>query len=198
MSIKVNGVTVAGRGYPGPAGADGKSPYQVAVEEGYTGTQSEFNSALAGIAEKADRVVPSAAGNLAALGADGSLQDSGKKTTDFASTSHQHSAGDIASGTLPVSRGGTGTASFTSGYALIGSGTGPVTVRRIDHLSSPTDDLSGGTEIITAGTLCNMINRNSSVSRANTEYTKLMARGCSLNSSETFPDVNGAIAWQYE
>ena len=30
----------------GPAGADGKSPYQVAVDGGYTGTEAEFNDAL--------------------------------------------------------------------------------------------------------------------------------------------------------
>lgn len=34
------------QGPVGPAGADGKSPYQVAVEEGYTGTEAEFYAAL--------------------------------------------------------------------------------------------------------------------------------------------------------
>ena len=37
---------VAGVGLPGPAGADGRSPYQVAVEGGYTGTEEAFNQAL--------------------------------------------------------------------------------------------------------------------------------------------------------
>lgn len=43
MAIKINGVTVAGLGVPGK---DGKSPYQVAVENGYTGTEAEFYAAL--------------------------------------------------------------------------------------------------------------------------------------------------------
>lgn len=30
-------------------GRDGKSPYEAAVEEGYTGTEEEFNAALAGM-----------------------------------------------------------------------------------------------------------------------------------------------------
>lgn len=33
-------------GTPGTPGQDGKSPYQIAVEEGYTGTEQEFNNAL--------------------------------------------------------------------------------------------------------------------------------------------------------
>lgn len=33
----------------GPAGADGKSPYQVAVENGWTGTEDDFNAALANV-----------------------------------------------------------------------------------------------------------------------------------------------------
>lgn len=36
-------------GTPGSPGADGKSAYQAAVEGGYTGSESEFNSALSGI-----------------------------------------------------------------------------------------------------------------------------------------------------
>ena len=36
-------------GAQGPAGADGKSAYQAAVEKGYTGTEEEFNAALAGM-----------------------------------------------------------------------------------------------------------------------------------------------------
>lgn len=46
MSITVNGKKVAGRGIPG------KSAYQVAVEGGYTGTESEFNALLANGATK--------------------------------------------------------------------------------------------------------------------------------------------------
>lgn len=35
----------------GPAGADGKSPYQVAVENGWTGTEADFNAALANVGD---------------------------------------------------------------------------------------------------------------------------------------------------
>ena len=43
MAIYVNGVKVAGRG------VSGKSPYQVALAEGYTGSEAEFNEQLAAI-----------------------------------------------------------------------------------------------------------------------------------------------------
>lgn len=42
------------------------------------------------------------------------------------------------------------------------------------------------------------LNRTNAVNVANTSYTTLMARGSSLNSTETTPAVNGAIAWLYE
>lgn len=45
MAIYINGVKVAGRG------ASGKSPYQIAVEGGYTGTETEFNAQLVNIGE---------------------------------------------------------------------------------------------------------------------------------------------------
>ena len=73
MSITVNGKKVAGSG---PAGL---SPYQVAVAGGYTGTESDFNSALVGISNKADKSVPAVPGNLAALDSSGNLIDSGLK-----------------------------------------------------------------------------------------------------------------------
>ncbi len=53
-----------------------------------------------------------------------------------AAGSHNHGAGDITSGTLTVSRGGTGRSTLTSGYFLRGNGTGTVT------LTSPSAVLS--------------------------------------------------------
>ena len=53
-----------------------------------------------------------------------------------AAGSHTHGTGDITSGTLTVSRGGTGRGSHTSGYFLRGNGSGAVT------LSSPSTVLS--------------------------------------------------------
>lgn len=49
MAIVVNGKKVAGVGMPGKDGAPGKSAYQAAKEKGYTGTEEEFNTALAGM-----------------------------------------------------------------------------------------------------------------------------------------------------
>lgn len=43
MAIYVNGIKVAGRGN------SGKSPYMLAVEGGYTGTETEFNAELKAI-----------------------------------------------------------------------------------------------------------------------------------------------------
>ena len=42
------------------------------------------------------------------------------------------------------------------------------------------------------------LNRNNAVDAANSNYTTYMARGESLNASETTPTINGTIAWQYE
>lgn len=49
-----------------------------------------------------------------------------------------------------------------------------------------------------SGTAARLINRSTAVNAADTNYTTLMARGSSLNSAETTPAVNGAIAWTYE
>lgn len=66
---------------------------------------------------------------------------------------HKHAASDITSGTLPVSRGGTGATTFTSGYALIGNGTSAVTTKKID-----TTVTSGSSSLITSGAVDTAIN----------------------------------------
>lgn len=71
------------QGIQGPQGEAGESAYTAASKGGYTGTETQFNSDLAKIGNKADKTVPAAAGNLAALDAAGNLSDSGKKPTDF-------------------------------------------------------------------------------------------------------------------
>ena len=38
-------------GAAGPAGENGKSPYQVALENGWTGTEADFNAALANVGD---------------------------------------------------------------------------------------------------------------------------------------------------
>ena len=73
------------QGIQGPQGEAGESAYTAASKGGYTGTETQFNSDLAKIGNKADKTVPAAAGNLAALDAAGNLSDSGKKPSDFQS-----------------------------------------------------------------------------------------------------------------
>lgn len=63
-----------------------------------------------------------------------------------AASGHKHDASDITSGTLPVSRGGTGATTFTSGYALIGNGTSAVTTKKID-----TAVTANSSNLITSG-----------------------------------------------
>lgn len=60
-------------------------------------------------------------------------------------------------------------------------------------------DISGKLDASALPTAINTaLNRTTSVNIADTNYTTLMARGTSLNSVETNPAVNGAIAWTYE
>lgn len=73
------------QGIQGPQGEAGESAYTAASKGGYTGTETQFNSDLAKVGNKADKTVPAAAGNLAALDAAGNLSDSGKKVGDFQS-----------------------------------------------------------------------------------------------------------------
>lgn len=72
MAIIVNGKKVAGVGLPGKDGAPGadgkdgapgKSAYQAAKEKGYTGTEEEFNTALAGM--QSAPFLPLAGGTMA-------------------------------------------------------------------------------------------------------------------------------------
>ena len=122
----------------------------------------------------------------------------GKADAVYAALSHNHAANDITSGTLPVNRGGTGAATFTSGAALIGSGTSAVTTRSIRNNTATSSAITADTNLITSNTLRYAINRTTSVAAADTNYTTYMARGMALNTSDTNPTVNGAISWTYK
>lgn len=67
--------------------------------------------------KKAEKVSGAKAGNIATLTSNGGIQDSGKAATPdgigAAAASHNHSASNITSGTLPISRGGTGVSNMT-------------------------------------------------------------------------------------
>lgn len=122
----------------------------------------------------------------------------GKTDAVYAVISHNHAAGDITSGTLPVNRGGTGATTLTSGAALIGNGTSAITTRSITNNTATSTAITANTNLITANTLRYAINRTTSVAAADTNYTTYMARGMALNTSDTNPTVNGAISWTYK
>lgn len=100
--------------------------------------------------------------------------------------------------TLPVSKGGTGKRSLTSGWALVGAGSAAVTMRAImNDTSVDSVIINNSNSLITSATLMWFANRQHSAAAADTNYTTLMFRGSSLNAAEVTPTVNGAIAWQY-
>lgn len=76
----------------------------------------------------------------------------------------------------------------TAPVTSVSGKTGAVTVSKSDVGLGNVDNVSINTRL----------NRTTNVNAADTNYTALMARGMSLNASETTPAVNGAIAWQYE
>lgn len=64
--------------------------------------------------------------------------------TQYAASNHKHSTSDITSGTLSVTRGGTGRSTLTSGYFLRGNGTEAVTMSSIDDVKKALGISSGG------------------------------------------------------
>lgn len=64
--------------------------------------------------------------------------------------------------------------------------------------ADPTENLGAATKQYVDIQISTILNRSTAVNTADTNYTILMARGSSLNSAESTPDVNGAIAWTYE
>ena len=92
MAIIVNGKKVAGVGLPGKDGAPGadgkdgapgKSAYQAAKEKGYTGTEEEFNTALAGM--QSAPFLPLAGGTMA-----GAITLSGPPTNESHAANKQY------------------------------------------------------------------------------------------------------------
>lgn len=69
----------------------------------------------------------------------------------------------------------------------------------INHLSDITGNVQAQLDSkATRSNINTALNRTNAVNAANTNYTTYMARGESLNSSETNPTANGTIAWTYE
>ncbi len=95
-----------------------------------------------------------------------------------------------------VPNGGTGTGSFTAGYALIGNGTNAITTREILNNTATSSSITG-TSLTTGNTLKNALNRTTSVAAANTSYTTYMARGIALVTTAPTSLTNGTIALVY-
>lgn len=123
--------------------------------------------------------------------------------TSMTPTAHNHSAGDITSGTLGVARGGTGASSFTANCIIMSgsSTTAALTTRAVTNNTSTTA-LAANTNIPTNNTVYygvnHRLNRASAVNAADTSYGTYMARGEALFNAETNPTVNGTISWTYE
>ena len=112
-------------------------------------------------------------------------------------SNHTHTMSDI-SGTLPVSKGGTGASTLTNGAALIGGGTSPVSTRNITHNTAVTATIPSNSNLITANTLLVALNRNTSVGNADTAYAAYMARGIALLTSAPVSLENGCCAFIYQ
>lgn len=134
---------------------------------------------------------PSAAKTVTALS-----QTNGNVSATFGNIAI--AASQVTSGTLPVARGGTGAATFTSGRALIGDGTDAVTTRAITNNTATSSAVTGSTNLTTMNTLRYAINRTTSVAAADTNYTTVMARGIALRDTATYVSTNGVITLVYE
>lgn len=135
------------------------------------------------------------------------------KPSTFTPSSHTHATSDITSGTLnsarlpvvPVSKGGTGLSSLTSGQVLIGNGTSNVGFRAIDTTTGGT---SGSTSLITSGAVYAGLAKKSDTH----SHPYLPTAGGTMggtafiswpdtdnwsnsNSGVTFPVVRGGLQW---
>ena len=63
-------------GAPGADGQDGRSAYASAMDGGYTGTEAQFNSDLAGVGDKIPLSQKGFANGVASLGSDGKIPTS--------------------------------------------------------------------------------------------------------------------------
>ena len=85
MAKNINLGHIVGRdgadGADGAPGTNGKSAYQAAVEKGYTGTEEEFNAALAGMQD--GPFLPVTGGDVAAVNITGSLTTDGDITVNL-------------------------------------------------------------------------------------------------------------------
>ena len=110
------------RGPVGSKGDPGKSAYQAAVEGGYAGTEAEFNAILATVVPSSRKI------NDQPLTADVNITAAmiGTYTQSETDTLLDDKFGNAD--VIPVSNGGTGRSTLTSGSFLRGNGTSAVTM----------------------------------------------------------------------
>lgn len=162
-------------GAQGPAGLAGKSAYQAAVESGYSGTETAFNGALASVpghmadqnnphkveAEQIGAVPSTRTVNGKPLSGDITLTAA---DVGAAAVSHNHSAGDITSGTLssarlpvvPISKGGTGKTTAAEALAALG-GVSAASLAAYDKTIKGTYPIATGNSV-TAGDVVDVVN----------------------------------------
>lgn len=128
----------------------------------------------------------------------------GKADALYAAISHDHAAGDITSGTLPVNRGGTGAASFTANRAIISGSTttGAFTTRAITNNTAATSAITGSTNLLTMNTLRYALNRTTGPGTADTNYGTSMMRPIQASTTDLTAGssslTSGAIYLVYE
>ena len=135
----------------------------------------------------------------------GSTSFNGTANVSIASTvandSHSHSNSTITSvdagkisGTLPVSHGGTGATTLTSGAALIGNGTSAVTTRSITNMTSK-GHINYNTNLMTTNTLAYWDGSYASSHASNLSYCNRGAFGTIITkgTGDYYPTTGGTI-----
>lgn len=121
--------------------------------------------------------------------------------SNYALTNHTHN-GLLNGGTIPVSQGGTGLTSLSSGYVLVGNGTSAVSLRAITNNVSSTSPISANTNLVTMNTLRYAMNRTTGIGSADTNYSTSMVRGIQLGTTDLTAGssslTSGSIYFMYE
>lgn len=167
------------QGPAGVAGADGKSAYQTAVEAGYAGTETAFNSALKdvpghiankdnphGVTAAQSGAIPTtekgAANGVATLGADGKVPTGQLPAMNYAPSTHASQHGSGGSDPITPAAIGAAAASHNQAASTITAGTFAATgvkamngtdytTARVRNIQASTTDLTAGSSALANG-----------------------------------------------